>query len=284
LDWQTTDAGLVIPRRLDEIEKEQVEAKNRDEHYKAEQLKLDQKLVRLNFWLVVVGFLGIGLAFWQTTIARDSADAAKTAADAAKEGLTETRKATAAAETAARAAENQLPIQIRQLDLARENLVSSNRAAADQLGSQREALRLERRAWVGADQALKPVIQAGQPVSVAVQFVNVGQSPGLRIESINRLDPVQVGEVFTPTFPDLGRRPSSPTLLPGMRTTANVVSSWTVTDARLSAIKNGQLTVYLYGRIRYRDIFDQPRESGYCMFVTRDLNGFQFCDDHNYAR
>jgi hypothetical protein len=283
-EWRTTDDGLLVPSRLAEIEKEQIEAKKRDGLYKAEQLKLERKLVQLNIWLVVVGFCGIGLAFWQTTIAQDSAVAAKTAADAARDGLVETRKATAAAETAARAAENQLPIQIRQLDIARDQMAASNQTATAQLDSQRNALRLERRAWVGADQALKPFVQAGRPVAVSVQIVNTGQSPGLRVESNNRLVPVELGQAFKPEFPDLPTRPSSPALLPGMRTTATVVSNWTVTDARLSAIKDGKLTVYLYGRITYRDIFNQPREGGYCMTITRDLSGLQFCDDHNYAR
>lgn len=73
-------------------------------------------------------------------------------------------------------------------------------------------------------------------------------------------------------------------MLPGMRTTATVTSTWIVTEPRLAAIKAGDLVVYLYGRASYRDIFNTARESGYCMTLTRDLSGFQFCDDYNYVR
>jgi hypothetical protein len=160
------DAYLL--QRFDAVEHEQAEAKKREEHYRKQQLVFDGKLVRYTFWLFIVGMLGTGISVWQSQIAQQAANAAGTAATAA--------------EAAARAAENQLPLQLGQMDIARDQMRAANEAAVGALSAQRDAMRLERHAWLGV-QASEALIAERQPGRITVRIRNSGQTPALKVES-----------------------------------------------------------------------------------------------------
>src|ERR1700685_1204049 len=85
---QEYDGGaFLLPKRLSDVEREQQEARQRDENYKNEQLRLNQQQVNLNtrmarftFALVLCSLLSGGVAIWQSLIAKKSADAANVSA------------------------------------------------------------------------------------------------------------------------------------------------------------------------------------------------------------
>ena len=76
--------AILLPGRVERLERDSEQSKQRDEKYKDEQLKLDRRMVRFTGLLVVVGVLGGGTSIWQASIAQRSANAAKQSADAAK--------------------------------------------------------------------------------------------------------------------------------------------------------------------------------------------------------
>jgi hypothetical protein len=93
--------ALIIGNRLNEVEREQAEAKRRDEEYKREQLALDRKLTRYNKWLmlcaiasVLVAVVAGGVSILQAVVAKESADAAVKATSLMQRSMAATQSVT----------------------------------------------------------------------------------------------------------------------------------------------------------------------------------------------
>jgi len=86
------------------------------------------------------------------------------------------------------------------------------------------------------------------PLEASIRIRNAGQTPAYRITTSIDL---RLGEDFTPQPVDL-----SPDVLgPGSETNLLFVASRLLTPEEESKIKEGNLTIYVFGEIRYRDIF-----------------------------
>jgi len=82
----------IFDGRLSEIENEQARAKQRDELYKNQQLKLNKRMAGFTLALVIVGAATGGVSIWQATIANKSANAAKSAAQTAEQSFKMARR------------------------------------------------------------------------------------------------------------------------------------------------------------------------------------------------
>jgi hypothetical protein len=107
---QGHQGGLESPRngearpfedRLNEVEREQAEAKRRDEEYKREQLALDRKLTRYNKWLIACAIASIlvasgagGISIFQAVVAKERADAAIKATSLMRRSMAATQSVT----------------------------------------------------------------------------------------------------------------------------------------------------------------------------------------------
>jgi hypothetical protein len=75
----------IFNKQLDEVQREQVEAKKRDEQYKDRQIALNSRMVTLTSFLVLGTFVGGGISIYQAHVAKLNADAASANAAAAKD-------------------------------------------------------------------------------------------------------------------------------------------------------------------------------------------------------
>ncbi len=75
----------VFGPRLDKVEREQIAAKQRDEHYKDAQLKINSRMALFTGLLVACSLITGGISVWQATIAQTAASAARDAAKAASD-------------------------------------------------------------------------------------------------------------------------------------------------------------------------------------------------------
>jgi hypothetical protein len=82
----------VFNTRLDQIQREQEEAKQRDEQYRKEQLRLNRRMTWFTGLLVFIGFLGFLINAYQSHIAAINAGAAQDNAAAAKMMVEEMKK------------------------------------------------------------------------------------------------------------------------------------------------------------------------------------------------
>ncbi len=54
-------------------------------------------------------------------------------------------------------------------------------------------------------------------------------------------------------------------------------------DAAITKLSNGESTMYVFGEITYKDVFDKFHSTRFCMFVFRDLKTLNSCDKYNEA-
>jgi hypothetical protein len=100
--------AILLPDRVDQLERDAEDAKERDKEYKDEQLKLDRRMATFTGLLVVTSLISGGISIWQATLARKSANAAKSAAETAQRTLTEIHKGGTDTHQLAESASNQV--------------------------------------------------------------------------------------------------------------------------------------------------------------------------------
>jgi hypothetical protein len=146
--------------------------------------------------------------------------------------------------------------------------------ASDQLASQREAMRLERRAWVtvsGVEFLNK--WEPGESLTVRLMIHNSGQSPALNLRVRNRLG-------YTPQLPAGTRVPSpSPDQIVDSDGSVMVIgpsqiwsnvkpSKSTITKANIQSVIDSKMRFYVFGEIVYDDIFGADHLTEYCFWSS----------------
>ncbi len=190
--YHLEDGIPVLDTKLDEIQREQVEAKKRDKQYSDEQLRLNRKMAWFTAALVFTSAVAGAIGVWQARIANKSANAAESAAQTAKDTLGEmkqggtdthelavqagiqayaSRRQSVNTELIARAAQRQ----------AATSTVASDAAKASADTAIKE-LELSERPWVDAQIVIDGPVEFnvnGVNVHLKFQLVNTGRSPAL---------------------------------------------------------------------------------------------------------
>lgn len=165
------------------------------------------------------------------------------------------------------------------------NTAQSAKAAADSIGATQQQIRLDERAWVGAAN-LSIVLDPSKPVRTEVRVAVLGKSPAINLvtemglktlptsQVLKRSDlvldkiAVKNGTVFpTETFPvrKYGPNPVTP-----------------LERKVIQTIINKEATLYFFGRITYRDIFNHPHWTHFCFAITSgDVNEAHPCAIYN---
>jgi len=134
-------------------------------------------------------------------------------------------------------------------------------------------LRLEQRAWVAPFNISSEAI--GNKTIFKVLFKNTGKTPALNVTAwINRTDRLDQITSIDPY-----------SLEPGFILIQEGVGNTSTSDSPIEArdveaIKHG-LQIYVYGTIRYQDIFGEGHWTQFCYFVGPDLKAFGACKTHN---
>jgi hypothetical protein len=169
-----------------------------------------------------------------------------------------------------------------QVKLAENSLAAAAKTAADHLSAQSEALKLERRAWVGVTGLREMVFEADKPSSFTAEVRNTGATPA-RITSV-RIQPRVLGpsDSFSANYVDPDTPGSKMVLQPGMSAGLPYRGPQKLTSADLARLRTvGR--VYFFGEILYLDVFDRPHFTRFCMRVNPDLQGSTWCDTYNEA-
>jgi hypothetical protein len=281
------EGGLpVFDTKLNEIQREQREAKKRDEHYKDEQLNLDRKMVKFTRLLVFCAMVGGGISIWQATIAQRSANAAKSAAKTAADTLKEIRQSGTDTHALAEAAGKQATNTEKLANAAK----STADSARDTLITSQAQFRIQERPWVTADPfPLFPKEQVGgqfylpkdtgkeiryQP-NINIQAVNQGKTPAVEMWSAQfelKIGPSKeiTEEVkrFVPTFHRGGGGFLSPNQSLVMPIKERFLSA-----EEVAKVNDGSWDLYVVGGFQYRDVFKPrlpfPYETVYCFNIHR---------------
>ena len=220
---------------------------SREEHSEPPQLKKLWTRIRWLFVLNVAVALGTAFqAYFQyqaNLLTRELLAPTKDSADAAL--------------IAARAAENQLPLQLGQMDIARESIVEARKAADSANRATREQFRTDQRAWLSYSHELITDLDEANHLVLEMPLTNTGNTPAYRVRAEMYVTVSLLGieprdrEPWT-TFQNVG------VLMPneqGRTVTLDHVFPNTVSGASYRGSKS---TLTVTTRLQYCDAFRQP--------------------------
>lgn len=276
-DWDTKpalrreDGGYVLPdQRLQAIEREQADAKERDEKYKQRQLRLNVWLVVLTAVTATVALAGIAIGVWTAVIAERSAKAAEDAATAANGQVTVAKDGITA-----------------QKEIAQKQLEASNKASARDIATQtrlgiaaveqaRDALVRQLRPWVMVRSTKLPKpLEVGVPPVFLLTVTNSGQGPALAVKAIESdhgyEPPCQANHRHLD--PGASSKDSQMSLAPGGEFTMTHLGP-APTKAQLAQIKSpsNPRQMYLWGSLQYRDtLTSEVHVTRYCVVYDHEM-------------
>lgn len=145
----------------------------------------------------------------------------------------------------------------------------------------KDAMRLDEKAWVSIDSIqIDGEPSLGSPMKFIVKVKNTGKTPALSAaitqqgfgsKQTTALCPIErqllLFSVVAPASQDSFYLSAKPDVSQGM----------------LDGFKNGSLTVFIKGLFEYRDVFNQPRHTGFCVYYPSDRLPFLLtCQTGNY--
>ena len=140
------------------------------------------------------------------------------------------------------------------------------------------------RAWITVKHAAFGEVQEGQKIKSIVKFINSGNSPALNMTIHNNSgiryttspEPDELVPIDSPN-------PSKAVVGPQVEHNAPVFTK-EITDKRLiDGINEGTLYIYVWGVVKYEDIFGIKRETGFRLKSVPKATVFKICKDGNYA-
>jgi hypothetical protein len=151
----------------------------------------------------------------------------------------------------------------------------------------RDALHLDQRAWVSAQWQFVPAQQQGQWPGIRVPLLNTGKSPAY--EAKWQVGPFQVKRYGEPPEIKLSGEPIGIGPIPPGTSTDGIISWDTdgiwLTEANFEERRQRHEALFVYGTVRYRDIFGGEHFSEFCSSIIRftpsGKNEFILCPIHN---
>jgi hypothetical protein len=178
---------------------------------------------------------------------------------------------------------NQLLAIEKALESSKASITATTTTAADDLNFQREAMRLERRAWVGALGIPTPTVQAGTPIRFQVQIRNSGSTPAKIQSARMQTRTFGINQPFVARYDELKTPPSRLVLQPDMTVGFTRVGPIPLTPELITAITTAPTQrIYVFGEIEYTDIFERRHRTIFCQWLDTDRT-FKWCDTYNEA-
>ena len=165
--------------------------------------------------------------------------------------------------------------------LASSQMDAGNELNAQQISLQREAMRLERRAWVAAQGIVNPTIESGKPLSFTVPISNSGATPGHIAQVRVQTRTLAADAAFVASY-DPTESGSAMVIQPGMNVGVIRSGTQTLTQEHIAVLKSGSVRVYVFGEITYRDIFSRSHRTTFCQWLDKDFL-FKWCSTYNEA-
>jgi hypothetical protein len=138
------------------------------------------------------------------------------------------------------------------------------------------------RPWVGVDFVTTSPLVPNTRLIVTATVRNSARTPALNVK-------VALKASVSPPQPDDGAKVDECTtcpqtvLLPNMGVNADVnFDSGLLTFARVNRVKAGEETIWLTGRINYKDLLARPHATRVCMSYVPKTSTFSACLDGNH--
>lgn len=156
------------------------------------------------------------------------------------------------------------------------------------LDSTIENSHLEQRAWIGPTLVLpaeyteggkKIYIKEGHPINCGVVITNSGKTPALNVQHSIAVQALKRGE--KPLLKETTGQRDISVLQPGTTLTIHYPPIIGVSKANVAALSSGQDILFMYGIIRYDDIFKKTHLTKFCMYLAPDLATFSSCPYYN---
>jgi len=163
-----------------------------------------------------------------------------------------------------------------------QDQIAALQSQADAVNKQ---MRVSERAWVGPNGIVVWKIKPDEESMWSVVVTNTGKSPALRLYAkySGRSVPRGAPKDFSYDPPIEGAAHSNTVLQPGMLLYFTSPKHPVISQLQADAIRRGDLIVYIYGEIRYWDIFREEHHTTYCMEMRRDLVTVAPCKEYNSA-
>ena len=163
-----------------------------------------------------------------------------------------------------------------------DQIKRSATAAENSVQATRDQIRLDQRAWVGSgDTAF--TIAVGTPIKVVLTLKNVGKTPAVDLHT--RFDVSVAPKDHELEEQDIVYKDTdeiiSGTLFPGASVPVETHTLQNADANFIDPLKSGAQTLYAYGTIFYRDVFDHQHWSHFCYWLNADLVHGSTCKIYN---
>lgn len=143
-------------------------------------------------------------------------------------------------------------------------------------------LEVSQRAYVFPKHVRMKQFQMGKRLVVEVEVENSGNTPALNLSGTLHFRAI---ESALPDISDYGEPAdgfTSVSVLPAHVSSIRMVSGRAeLSERHVVSIEGGNLRVYVYGILRYQDIFGKQRESRFCGLYDPPTGLFKACERHN---
>jgi hypothetical protein len=301
------------PQRIDDLAREQEDAKKRDAKYKDDQLTVNRRLMIFTGVLAVCSILAGGVTGWQVHVASQTlaeiqqsrVDTAKMITASETQASAATKNATAAASFSASAdgINIQTKMAVDKFDriakASEHSIRATQQAAQDALNASINASRLDQRAWVGL---LYPVttfdnkkLQVGVSVVFKWRFKNSGKTPAINVAYDPEIIFREPGK-GVPDY-DVDVKDNAYSKLTGIREASVIapgeeqfITFPTPVPApiffgpkQFVLMENNATVMYVVGKVTYNDIFPgTPQHSTkFCVLYDPIAGGVGTCPINN---
>jgi hypothetical protein len=208
-------------------------------------------------------------------------------------GGIDTHALATAADTSANAATDQADAAQQFSDTAEEinqgvagavdQLQSAANSTKTSINATKEAMQLDQRAWLGVD-AVNGLPKIGEALAVDIGIKNTGKTPAKEIDGYVVYRPVKRSDSLS-FEPGPATEEKSHAMIPPNSIYHLIASppppSAKTTQADLDAVKEQRVTIYIFGKATYRDIFSCGHWLTFCMRLRPDAAGWLACKQYN---
>lgn len=228
--------------------------------------------------------------------AKSSEDAVKVARDTLNASIASSKAGDEQAKTSRESSEA----------LSKSAMVASAKQTADTLAASVAQMRMDQRAWLGITSTeLTPIftehLPEGTKVRINMGIMNTGKTPALAVGTVFDCIGVTTEKLKRFAYPmtidgpwidavlaqkEKHRIPRGTEVIqPGHTDYAYVLTGPTDKEAPDDILGGGKV-LYVFGNVKYRDIFGTPHLTKFCSYITvedRVATGFAPCKFHNDA-
>jgi hypothetical protein len=147
----------------------------------------------------------------------------------------------------------------------------------------RSNFKLEQRAWIAYTQMSVTNLADSQPLRCDVKIVNSGKTFALDVDLPGALQTSYIGledaiEQASRSFKK--QPPHSNVIFPGVDSAIPSATDTALTPGQVSEIRLGRLKVYLFGDVKYKDIFKEEHVTHYCGHYIPATTRFEDCGSY----